>query len=142
MRGACFWDQILLKVDRRRFLASIQAEARVGRITVLTDEVGYQLLRLLSADPTMSQRNVASALGISLGKTNYCLKSLVRKGWIKATNFKNSRNKAAYMYLLTPRGVEAKANVTMRFLQQKMREYEALRTEIEHIREEARRYSG
>jgi EPS-associated MarR family transcriptional regulator len=105
---------------------------------MLTDEVRYQLLRLLSADPTMSQRNVARTLGISLGKTNYCLKSLMRKGWIKATNFKNSRNKAAYMYLLTPRGVEAKANVTMRFLQRKMREYEALRTEIERIREEAR----
>jgi len=105
---------------------------------MLTDEVRYQLLRLLSADPTMSQRSVARTLGISLGKTNYCLKSLMRKGWIKATNFKNSSNKAAYMYMLTPRGVEAKANVTMRFLQRKMREYEALRTEIERIREEAR----
>ena len=62
----------------------------------------------------------------------------MRKGWIKATNFKNSRNKAAYMYMLTARGIEAKAIVTMRFLQQKTREYEALRTEIERIREEAR----
>jgi EPS-associated MarR family transcriptional regulator len=105
---------------------------------MISDEVRYQLLRLLSADPTMSQRSVARTLGISLGKTNYCLKSLMRKGWIKAANFKNSRNKAAYMYLLTPRGVEAKANVTMRFLQQRMREYEALRSEIERIREEAR----
>jgi len=105
---------------------------------MLTDEVRYQLLRLLSADPTMSQRNVARTLGISLGKTNYCLKSLMRKGWIKATNFKNSRNKAAYMYLLTARGIEAKANVTMLFLQQKTREYEALRNEIERIREDAR----
>jgi len=106
---------------------------------MITDEYRYKLLTLLQANPTMSQRDVARELGISLGKTNYCLRSLVEKGWIKATNFKNSRQKAAYMYLLTPRGIRAKAGLTVRFLQRKVREYEALRLEIEQVREEARR---
>jgi EPS-associated MarR family transcriptional regulator len=103
---------------------------------MLTDEVRYKLLRLLGSNPRLSQRDVARALGISLGKVNYCLQSLMKKGWIKAINFKNSRNKIAYMYLLTPRGIEEKAGVTVRFLQRKMGEYDALRAEIEQIREE------
>jgi EPS-associated MarR family transcriptional regulator len=107
---------------------------------VLTDEVRYRLLKILGTHPEMSQRDVARELGISLGKVNYCLKSLMARGWIKATNFKNSKNKVAYMYLLTPRGIEAKATVTLRFLQGKMQEYESLRAEIELIREEARQY--
>ena len=107
---------------------------------MLTDEMRYKLLRLLEANPGTSQRELARELGISLGKTNYCLQALVRKGLVKATNFKNSHNKAAYMYLLTPRGVESKATLTMKYLQIKMREYEALRVEIEEVRREARRY--
>lgn len=103
---------------------------------MLSDEVRYNLLKLLEESPTMSQRDVARHLGISLGKVNYCLKSLVGKGWIKATNFKNSRNKAAYAYYLTPRGIEEKTRVTTRFLQLKMREYEELRADIERIRAE------
>jgi len=102
--------------------------------SVLTDEVRYKLLTLLEANPQMSQRELAQQLGVSLGKANYCLQSLVKKGWVKAVNFKNSRNKAAYMYLLTPRGIEEKAGVTLRFLRIKMREYEALQAEIEDIR--------
>jgi EPS-associated MarR family transcriptional regulator len=82
---------------------------------------------------------VAKELGISLGKVNYCLRALVDKGWIKAANFKNSRNKSAYMYLLTRRGFEEKTRITARFLQRKVREYEALRTEIEQLRVEAER---
>jgi EPS-associated MarR family transcriptional regulator len=103
---------------------------------MLTDETHYKLMRLLEANPEMSQRDVARELGVSLGKVNYCLRALVRKGWIKATNFKNSHNKAAYMYLLTPRGLERKASLTLRFLRTKVREYEALRTEIEQMRRE------
>jgi EPS-associated MarR family transcriptional regulator len=107
---------------------------------MLTDEMRYKLMRLLEANPRTSQRELARELGISLGRANYCLQALVRKGLIKATNFKNSRNKAAYMYLLTPRGVENKATLTMKYLQIKMREYEALRVEIEEVRREAQRY--
>ena len=97
----------------------------------------YKLLRLLETHPGMSQRDAARALGISLGKVNYCVRALMRKGWIKASRFKNSHNKAAYMYLLTPHGLEEKAKLTVRFLQIKLREYETLRVEIEQMRSEA-----
>ena len=106
---------------------------------MLSEEVRYKLLKLLEPNPHLSQREVAKELGISLGKVNYCLRALVDKGWIKAANFKNSRNKTAYMYLLTPRGIDAKTRVTARFLQRKVREYEALRTGIEQLRIEADR---
>lgn len=96
----------------------------------------YRLMRLLEANPRMSQRDAARELGISLGKVNYGLQALIQKGWVKATRFKNSHNKAAYMYLLTRRGIEEKASLTVRFLQLKMREYAALRAEIDEIRRE------
>jgi EPS-associated MarR family transcriptional regulator len=109
------------------------------RSNMLSDEMRYKLLKLIEVNPEMSQRSVARELGISLGKVNYCLNSLIQAGLIKATNFKNSRNKSGYMYLLTPRGLREKARVTGRFLQRKLREYEALQTEIEQIRREAAR---
>jgi EPS-associated MarR family transcriptional regulator len=108
---------------------------------MLSDEVRYSLLRLLEANPTMSQRDVAKQLGMSLGKVNFCVQALIEKGMLKATNFKNSQHKAAYMYFLTPRGIEEKAQVTARFLQQKVREYEELRADIARIREEVKRNS-
>jgi EPS-associated MarR family transcriptional regulator len=104
---------------------------------MLSDEVRYKLLKLLDANPQLSQRDVARELGISLGKVNYCVRALVRKGWIKASRFRNSRNKAAYMYLLTPRGIEEKVRLTFEFLGIKLREYQMLRDEIEQIRREA-----
>ena len=103
---------------------------------MLTDEVRYKLLKLLEAKPKLSQREVARELGISLGKVNFCMKALADKGMVKATNFKNSSNKTMYMYLLTPRGIEEKARVTVRFLRRKLSEYEALRAEIEKMRGE------
>lgn len=103
------------------------------------DEVRYKLMRLLEANPKMSQRDAARELSISLGKVNYCVQALIRKGWIKASRFKNSRSKAAYMYLLTPRGIEEKASLTVEFLQIKMREYEMLRAEIEQMRRDVER---
>jgi EPS-associated MarR family transcriptional regulator len=107
---------------------------------MLTDETRYKLMRLLEANPELSQRELARELGISLGKTNYCVRALVKKGWIKVSNFKNSQQKSAYMYLLTPRGLERKASLTVEYLQSKMREYEALRVEIEEARREVSRY--
>ena len=104
-----------------------------------SEEAHYKLMRLLEANPGMSQRELAQQLGISLGKVNYCLQAVVSKGWIKATNFKNSRNKAAYSYLLTPRGLEMKARLTARFLSIKMREYEVLRAEIAEMQRETER---
>ena len=108
---------------------------------MMTDEMHYKLMQLLEANPRISQRDVARELGISLGKVNYCVQALVCKGWIKAARFKNSQNKAAYIYLLTPHGLEEKAKLTVRFLQIKMREYETLRVEIEQMRAEAARRS-
>lgn len=105
--------------------------------SLLDEEARYKVMRLLQANPQMSQRDVARALGMSVGKVNYCLKALTRRGWIKAANFKNSNNKAAYMYLLTPRGMEEKASLTVRFLRIKMDEYQRLGAEIEEMRTEA-----
>ena len=103
---------------------------------MLSDEYRYKILRLLEEDPQMSQRALARALGISLGKVNYCLQALIDRGLVKANNFKNSKNKQAYMYLLTPRGISEKARVTVRFLKYKMSEYESLQREIENLKRE------
>lgn len=103
------------------------------------DEAHYKLMRLIESNPGMSQRDIARELGMSLGKVNYCLRAVARKGWIKATNFKNSHNKAAYIYWLTPRGIEMKTRMTARFLSIKVQEYESLRAEIEQMRRETER---
>jgi len=101
---------------------------------MLTDEYRYKILKLLAAQPELSQRELAHQLGISLGKANFCLKALVDVGLIKASNFRNSKNKLAYMYLLTPKGMEEKASITLRFLQRKVEEHDALLREIEQLR--------
>jgi EPS-associated MarR family transcriptional regulator len=85
----------------------------------------------------MNQRQLASELGISLGKINYCLKALIDKGLVKASNFRRNTNKEAYVYLLTSKGIEEKARVTLRFLRRKQEEYEALQIELEELRQEA-----
>jgi EPS-associated MarR family transcriptional regulator len=102
----------------------------------VTDEINYRILKLLEAKPDISQRDMAKDLGVSLGKTNYCLKAMLEKGWIKAKNFKNSHNKIAYSYLLTPTGIENKTKITIRFLKRKMQEYDALKYEIERLQRE------
>ena len=106
---------------------------------MLTDEYRYKILKRLETNPEVSQRELAQDLGISLGKANYCLKALVEKGLLKVNNFRNNQNKAAYLYLLTPRGIEEKAKVTLRFMQYKMVEYEALKQEIELLQREVSR---
>jgi EPS-associated MarR family transcriptional regulator len=105
---------------------------------MLSDEMGFKLMRLLDAKPELSQRDAARELGVSLGKVNYCVQALIRKGWLKAARFKRSQNRAGYMYLLTPRGIEQKAGLTLEFLRIKTREYEMLRGEIEQMRREAK----
>ena len=83
---------------------------------MLTDEYRYKILKLVESNPAISQRELAQQLGISLGKVNFCLKALIEKGLLKATNFRNNKNKLAYMYLLTPSGLEEKASITLRFI--------------------------
>jgi EPS-associated MarR family transcriptional regulator len=90
-------------------------------------------LKLLAEQPDVSQRQLADALGVSLGKANYCVRALLERGWIKARNFKNSKKKLAYRYLLTPSGIDAKARITARFLKRKIGEYEALKAEIAQL---------
>lgn len=101
------------------------------------DHTSYGLLKTLEDNPSLSQRDLAKRLGISLGKVNFCLNALIEKGCLKVNNFRNSDNKLAYAYLLTPRGVEQRARMTVEFLQIKVREYERLRAEIEVLRREA-----
>jgi len=101
------------------------------------DDTSYGLLKTLENNPGLSQRDMAKRLGISLGKVNFCLNALVEKGCLKVNNFRNSDNKLAYAYLLTPHGVEEKARMTVRFLKYKMQEYEQLRAEIKELQREA-----
>jgi MarR family transcriptional regulator, temperature-dependent positive regulator of motility len=111
-------------------------ETRSATPVALSDDVHYRLLKLLEERPDASQRELSEALGISLGKINYCVKALLDQGWIRATNFKNSKNKLAYAYLLTPSGIDAKARITARFLKRKLDEYEALKAEIARLQRE------
>jgi EPS-associated MarR family transcriptional regulator len=104
---------------------------------MLSDEYRYKILKRLEANPEISQRELAGELGISLGRVNYCLQALIETGWVKANNFRNSKNKKGYAYLLTPRGLEEKAKITLLFLKIKMAEHEALKKEIKDLREEA-----
>jgi EPS-associated MarR family transcriptional regulator len=98
------------------------------------DEFRYRIISLLEEEPTLSQRQLAARLGISLGKVNFCLQALVDKGWLKASRFYGSENKRAYMYVLTPQGIRERVSLTLRFLQRKTAEYEALKKEIAEIR--------
>jgi len=100
------------------------------------DDMGYELLRQIDQEPAASQRNLAARLGVSVGKLNYCLRALVDKGWVKANNFRSSQNKVAYAYLLTPRGITAKAKLASAFLARKEAEYEQLRCTITALRDE------
>ena len=102
----------------------------------LSDDMRYRLLKHLSEQPQASQRQLSEVLGVSVGSLNYCVNALIARGWVKATNFRNSHNKLAYAYLLTPSGIEAKTRIAMRFLQRKLEEHEALAQEIAQLRTE------
>ena len=99
-------------------------------------EIRYRLLKLLGDDPNLTQRQMASEMGLSLGKFNYCLKELVKKGLVKIERFTTSDRKAAYIYLLTPGGINEKARITASFLKRKLHEYEEIKQEIKKLKEE------
>ena len=88
------------------------------------------VMRKIGKNPNLSQRDLAEELGFSLGKLNYCLKELKVKGFIKMNNFKKSKNKMKYIYVLTPGGIAAKTKLTINFMKRKMQEYDELRKEI------------
>jgi len=108
---------------------------------MLDETTHYSLLKTLEENPGLSQRDLAKRLGVSLGKINFCLNALVEKGSLKINNFRNSDNKLAYAYLLTPQGIESRARMTVEFLKYKVQEYERLRQEIEELQREAKQQS-
>src|SRR2546430_16917008 len=99
----------------------------------IPEETRYHLLKHLAEHPEASQRDLARELDVSVGKVNYCINALIEKGLVKVRNFKNSRKKSAYLYVLTPRGLEEKVNLTYSFLRRKMAEYDLLTKEIERL---------
>ena len=91
----------------------------------------FEVLRKIKSKPNSSQRELASELGFSLGKLNYCLKALKEKGLIKIKNFRRNPNKIGYAYILTPKGLSEKTKLTLNFMKRKMVEYDELKSEIE-----------
>tara|TARA_Y200000002_G_C22381241_1_gene537372 strand:+ start:336 stop:677 length:342 start_codon:yes stop_codon:yes gene_type:complete len=99
-------------------------------------ELEYRALKILEEHPDLTQRQLSEALGVSLGKTNYLIKSLIEVGWVKLDNFQKSDNKWCYAYLLTPMGIAEKAAITTRFLKRKKQEYNDLQAEIAQLQQE------
>jgi EPS-associated MarR family transcriptional regulator len=104
----------------------------------LENEKTLHIFREINKSPELTQRGLSFRLGISLGKVNFLINTLIRKGFVKVENFKKSNNKIAYLYCLTPVGIEEKSRMTYLFLKRKMREYEQLELEIQQLREEVR----
>ena len=102
----------------------------------LESEEVLRLLQEIKKTPEMTQRELSSRLDISLGKVNFLIRALIDKGFIKANNFKNAKNKYAYLYLLTPRGIEEKTKITGRFLKRKIKEYKQMEEEIRQLKKE------
>lgn len=102
----------------------------------LQEDISFKVLRILQDQPDTTQRELAEQLGVSVGGVNYCLRALTDKGLVKMVNFANSKNKFGYIYMLTPSGIAEKANLTKSFLKRKLKEYEALRAEIETLQSE------
>jgi EPS-associated MarR family transcriptional regulator len=101
-------------------------------------EYTIKVLNALEQNSSATQRELSHSMNLSLGKINYILSSLIQIGYIKAKRFKNSKNKRAYLYILTPDGIRQKAVFMRSFLQRKVQEYEVLRKEIEEIKEKLR----
>jgi EPS-associated MarR family transcriptional regulator len=111
--------------------------ASVQHMNISALETDLRTLQVLAEQPQLNQRELASQLGVSLGKVNYCLRALLAKGFLKAQNFKSSKNKLAYAYVLTPAGITARAELTAEFLEVKLREYERLSQEITALKAQA-----
>ena len=103
---------------------------------MLADDLRYHALKYVQANPQLTQRELAGLLGVSLGRTNYCLKALMDKGLLKAANFRNSNNKRAYMYKLTPSGLTEKTALAVGFIRRKEHERQQLLREIAELRDE------
>ena len=104
-------------------------------------EIHYRLLKILAEEPKLGQREMAKKMGISLGKVNFCVTELAAKGWIKITRLKSARKKIPYIYMLTPKGLEEKGKLTVRFLKRKLAEYEEIKKQILELHNEVQQES-
>ena len=116
-------------------MLSTRQGGSVSNAQQFNDEIHLKVLDIIDEQPQISQRELSRQLNVSLGKVNYCLKALLDKGLLKANNFKNSKNKRAYIYVLTPKGIEEKTLLTAKFLKYKMAEFEVLKQEIADLKQ-------
>ena len=124
-------DRALVTTTKRMGHATMSS-----RQTHIQDDVHFQIMRILQANPDLTQRELARMLGMSVGSLNYGLNALIDKGYVKMANFSKSKNKFKYVYLLTPQGIAEKMALTSRFLKRKMDEYDALKLEIDALKAE------
>ncbi|MBI52007.1 MAG: MarR family EPS-associated transcriptional regulator [Chloroflexi bacterium] len=96
----------------------------------------YRVLRIYEEDPNLTQREISAMLGLSLGKTNYIIKGLIDKGFLKLSNFRDSNNKKSYIYILTPKAISERALLTKNFLKRRSEEYNELKKEIKKLKKE------
>ena len=101
-------------------------------------ELEYRVLKILERQPDLTQRQLATELGVSLGKAHYLVNSLIDVGWVKLDKFQRSDNKWGYAYLLTPKGIVEKDAITARFLVRKKQEFDNLQLEIQQLQEDVR----
>lgn len=130
-------DQDTTKAPQRQSLCGSLKESIPNMTTQrdkLREDVKFRILRLLQDNPEMSQRDLAKAVGVSTGGINYVLAALVEKGMLKLSNFTAAEDKRRYAYVLTPKGITVKADLTRRFMIRKLAEYSALKAEIEEVR--------
>jgi len=106
------------------------------KIATRREDVRFRVLRLIEKRPEASQREIADALGVSVGAVNYCVRALIDKGHIKVANFRASKNKLGYVYVLTPEGIAARANLAVRFIERKLAEYNTIKDELDQLRSE------
>jgi EPS-associated MarR family transcriptional regulator len=111
-----------------------QPKANQKPSQAMPTEAHLKILKCIEANPHISQRQLAQELGVSVGKINYCMQALMTKGLLKAGNFKRSSDKMAYLYLLTPAGIEEKTKLTASFLKRKIAEHEKITQEIEQLK--------
>ena len=119
---------------RQSLCGSLKKASMTSKRSKLQEDTHFRVLRLLQDNPEMSQRELAQAVGVSVGGMHYVLNALIEKGLVKLGNFTAAEDKRRYAYVLTRKGIAAKADLTKRFLVRKMAEYELLKSEIEEVR--------
>lgn len=103
------------------------------RVLNQREDVHFKVLRLIEGRPDASQREIADELGVSLGAINYCMKALLEKGHVKLANFRASKNKLGYVYVLTPEGLAHRTQLAVSFIERKRAEYDAIRAELDAL---------